>query len=145
MTPGSETSPTTIAGVFVYGTLKSGERNSDVVQVQNRRAARLARGLLYHLPAPRDFPVLDLETAGAKPIRGELLHLAEPRRDLQLLDWFEGCSTHVPGGLYTRSRVLVELDDGSRVEAWVYHLDDRDSLPADAEPVPDGRWTGRGA
>jgi len=57
-------------GVFVYGTLKSGERNAASVAPVFRGPAVLFKGRLFHLPAPMGYPVLYLDGPG--PVHGEL-------------------------------------------------------------------------
>ncbi len=118
-------------GVFVYGTLKSGERNAAFVVPASRRPAVLETGRLYHLPPPAGYPVLYLDGPG--PIRGELLRFTD-EATLETLDRLEGYSN-----LFLRSVVEV-VCDGARVCAWVYHFPPDRPVPPGAEGVNGGDW-----
>lgn len=121
--------------VFVYGTLKRGERNHGVV-------ASLVRGLvpgyaegfaLYHLPAgkgrPYAYPAM---VPGEGRVFGEVLFL--PEEALPLLDALEE-----EGVEYRRVRVRVQTAEGV-VEAWAYlYLDEPQGVP-----LPEGVWRGEG-
>jgi gamma-glutamylcyclotransferase (GGCT)/AIG2-like uncharacterized protein YtfP len=119
-------------GVFVYGTLKSGERNAASVAPAFRGPAVLFAGSLFHLPAPAGYPVLYLDGPG--PVHGELLRFADPGAALNEMDRLEGYP-----GLFTRSVIEVFCDD-ERAAVWIYHFPPDRPLPPGAVPVVGGDW-----
>lgn len=146
--------------VFVYGTLKRGERNHEPLC---RNASRIepatTRGRLYHLPfgfpglavdrgetrglGTRDYlhdvrqqqslPEAEKDTPDSL-VHGELISFPDPNH-LAALDALEG---YVPGekGLYERVLLPVETQS-QRSLAWAYVL--RRAIGAH---LPDGHWTG---
>lgn len=53
--------------------------------------------------------------------RGEVFELTEPESAKALLDVYEGCQMlHPHQSLYLRKIVPVTMDDGRKLEAWVY-------------------------
>ncbi|MCX7021551.1 MAG: gamma-glutamylcyclotransferase [bacterium] len=118
--------------VFVYGTLKSGERNAASVAPVFRGAAVLFKGRLFHLPAPVGYPVFYLDGPG--PVHGELLRFADPRAALGEMDRLEGRP-----GLFTRSVVEV-VRGGEQATVWVYHFSSDRPVPPGALPVTGGDW-----
>ena len=119
-------------GVFVYGTLKSGERNAASITPVLRGPAVLLKGSLYHLPAPAGYPVLYLDGPG--PVKGELLRFSDARAALGEMDRLEGCP-----GLFTRSAAEVACGKDT-VSAWVYHFPPDRPVPPGAVPVEGGDW-----
>lgn len=147
--------------VFVYGTLKRGERNhgrfcQGVLSVE----AAVVQGRLYDLPY--GFPALVVPEANVRAsgttdyhsdaekqhyassdsktpsvgwdtVCGELLYFDDPERRLAALDVLEG---YVPGekGFYERVLVPVEAA-GEVVLAWVYRVERTDGVY-----LPGGRW-----
>jgi gamma-glutamylcyclotransferase (GGCT)/AIG2-like uncharacterized protein YtfP len=118
-------------GVFVYGTLKSGERNAALFTPTSRRPAVLSKGRLFHLPAPAAYPALYLDGPG--PVKGELLRFSDPRAALRKMDRLEERPR-----LFIRSAVEVVCGEKT-VSAWVYHFPDR-PVPPGAVPVVGGDW-----
>ena len=146
--------------VFVYGTLKRGERNHErFCRNVSRIEPATTRGRLYHLPF--EFPglVVDREevrgigtrdyssdvlkqqslpdaktTSPDGLVYGELISFPDPER-LMALDALED---YAPGedGLYERILLPVEVS-GQRVLAWAYSL-----RRAAGVYLPDGHWTG---
>lgn len=114
--------------VAVYGTLLTGEgnyhRGADAL---NREPCRL-RGTLYD--PHYGFPAFVPKARGAFAVAGEVLTVTP--RTFAGLDELEGYPH-----LYDRKRVLVLLEDGSRVEAWVYVLQ---RLPERATVIECGDW-----
>jgi len=136
--------------VFVYGTLRPGERNAGVARRGGgfvTSPASLQGYRLLHL-VPEGYPVLvpgePLET-----VRGDLLTYqpVDWSRALPLLDALEGLHDSPP--LYTRETVTVIPDAGEPLSAWVYVYARSERLTRPGvEPVPGGDWRalfGRGA
>lgn len=118
--------------VFVYGTLKRGERNYPLVEslvvrvlpgyVEGYRLLHLAEGPGRPYPYPGMVP-------GKGRVYGEVLFL--PEEALALLDELEE-----EGVEYRRVRVLVETEEGP-LPAWTYlYLGDLEG----AIPLPQGVW-----
>jgi gamma-glutamylcyclotransferase (GGCT)/AIG2-like uncharacterized protein YtfP len=103
--------------VFVYGTLRTGERNHHLVErfVRGARPARLAGHALWTCDA---YPGARRHAGGV--VEGELLEVERPAEALVVLDALEEVPT-----LYERVRATVEAGDGP-VEAWTYLLALRD-------------------
>jgi gamma-glutamylcyclotransferase (GGCT)/AIG2-like uncharacterized protein YtfP len=102
------------AWVFVYGTLRSGQRNHHVAARAGLREARpaVALGLdLYHLE-PEGYPAV---VEGGGSVAGELLQL---RGGLSRLDRLEGVDRPEPR--YRRALWRVEAQGGERISAWLY-------------------------
>jgi gamma-glutamylcyclotransferase (GGCT)/AIG2-like uncharacterized protein YtfP len=119
-------------GVFVYGTLKSGERNAASITPVLRGPAVLFKGSLFHLPAPAGYPVLYLDGPG--PVKGELLRFSDARAALGEMDRLEGYP-----GLFTRSVAEVVCGKDT-VSVWVYHFPSDRPVPPGAVPVTGGEW-----
>ena len=122
------------AGVFVYGTLKSGERHAREAEAAGlvRREPALARGIrLFDLPY--GYPAA---VPGEGQVEGELLVFEDLERALERLDRFEGDE-------YQRRVIEVETPRG-RVAAWVYLYPGAEEAEAvGGTPVPGGVWRGR--
>ena len=116
--------------LFVYGTLLRGEERDGMVLSLPMTPAT-ARGRL-HL-APAGYPALQLDPNGPE-VRGELLTLEQPGL-LTLLDLVEGVSD----GLYTRSQITVQTEDGL-FEAWAYVIDRHQLRRARCRPLTVHDW-----
>lgn len=110
--------------VFVYGTLRAGQSNHDLVEAWAPATLRNAHaaGLSLFLPSHRHFPYATPDTTSAG-IQGDLLRIPaqdwpQARRDLDMLEGFNG-TTHHPSNHY--DRVRWEITVGQRhISAWVY-------------------------
>ncbi len=148
--------------VFVYGTLKRGERNHDrFCQGVIRIREATIHGWLYNLPF--GFPALaapeesvlavgtldysaDAERQVATipeevPIRGDIVHgelltFDDPLARLPALDGLEGFRPD-EDCLYRRVLIPVRADDGMQA-AWAYAIE-----RASGEYLPGGRWPAR--
>jgi gamma-glutamylcyclotransferase (GGCT)/AIG2-like uncharacterized protein YtfP len=123
-----------VEAVFVYGTLKRGERNHPlVVPYLHRVLPGLVEGFrLYHLPQgphrPYAYPGM---VPGEGRVFGEVLFLAPEA--LPIMDALED-----EGEAYRRVRVRVEAEEGP-LEAWAYvYLGGLE----EALPLPQGVWKG---
>ena len=114
-------------GLFVYGTLLSGEPNASMLGALARRPA-LVFGRIYHLPA--GYPAVTL--GGDQPVHGELLPTLSPSL-LRLLDHYEG----LEDGLYRRVEVRA-ITGLEQHPAWIYVMDDPEARGG--RRIPSGRW-----
>jgi len=108
--------------IFVYGTLRRGLSRHRFLKAERARflSRGTVRGELYDLGK---FPgAVPSENATAL-VCGEVYCLANPARAHTLLDHVEGM---VPGApefsLYLRAPTEVTLQNGTKVEAWIYWL-----------------------
>nr|WP_221269735.1 gamma-glutamylcyclotransferase family protein [Deinococcus budaensis] len=128
--------------VFVYGTLRPGERNAEVAARGGPFGAvpaRLTGFRLLHL-SPEAYPgIVPGPPDGV--VVGEVLTYA-PRdwpRALLLLDALEGVHDTPP--LYRRAAVTVTLEGGASQAAWTYVYADADRLTRPgAVLLPGGDW-----
>lgn len=106
--------PLTVAHLFVYGTLMSGEANAGHLDGLPRQAGTVQAAL--HDCGP--YPALAL---GTGTVRGELLEL--PLDRLAAMDELEGSPPGgAPGGMYRRSVLEVRAEQG-RLPAYAYVMD----------------------
>lgn len=130
---------------FVYGTLRPGERNHDLLlrgRTTAERPALLPGAVLYEGPG---YPyALDADDPAAT-VTGEAVTAApeEYGRLLAVLDRLEeyGGPGH-PANLYERVSREVLLEDGTPVRAWVYVAAERVArrLRAGGRTVDGGDW-----
>lgn len=124
------------AGIFVYGTLKAGERAARLAERAGllRRVPAVAEGLvLYALP--QGYPAA---VRGHGRVVGELLFFRDLGRALWLLDRYEDA-----GREYFRRLVRVRTPWGPRL-AWVYLYPNQAAVQrAGGRRLWHGRWSGR--
>ncbi|HEY9661937.1 MAG TPA: gamma-glutamylcyclotransferase [Allocoleopsis sp.] len=129
--------------VFVYGTLKPGERYHDrycggrVISAQQA----MVYGHLFHLPIQR-YPAL---CDGNLAVYGFLLTFADPLV-LNELDQLEGYSPHqLPeDNEYMRiQKETFSLNHQSLGTAWVYQMNLERAKRLGAIFLPEGLWTDR--
>ncbi len=99
-------------GLFVYGTLLSGQENAGWLGGLPAKEARV-KGRLYRLPA--GYPALVVEGEALDWVEGEWISGVGPR--LKVLDQLEG----VGQGLFGRVRLPVVVGARTLV-SWVYVL-----------------------
>jgi gamma-glutamylaminecyclotransferase len=117
----------TLARVFVYGTLRAGERNHRLLEgAEFVGQARTAP--CFRMVDLGSFPAIVGD--GSTPIEGEVYDVDDAM--LARLDELEGHPR-----FYTRTR--IELDDGS--EALAYLL--RPTQVVGRPPIPSGNWLAR--
>ncbi len=123
-------------GVFVYGTLKAGERAERLAERAGlvSRLPAVAEGLvLFALPA--GYPAA---VAGEGRVEGEFLVFQDLEAALRLLDRFEDA-----GEEYVRRAIEVKTPGGPRL-AWVYLYPSEEAvLRAGGRRIAGGRWSGR--
>lgn len=107
--------------LFVYGTLKPGERAFASLCEPFAIAAQAAqtRGRLYHLPL--GYPAMTLEFGW---VQGVLLTFPTAQ-SLTAIDAFEDCHPNRPeiGEYQRRLRAVYDLNQLSLGQAWVYTMD----------------------
>ncbi|BCJ86776.1 gamma-glutamylcyclotransferase family protein [Effusibacillus dendaii] len=133
--------------VFVYGTLRPGQRYHKLIEayVKHSVSATLS-GRLYHLPEGYPALVLASDQSHGKrngPVRGELLYFSEIAQVLPILDELEDYySPNDPRNLYERVNVSVVTVRGHSASCMVY-LFTPDKLPElerRAVHIPNGDW-----
>jgi gamma-glutamylcyclotransferase (GGCT)/AIG2-like uncharacterized protein YtfP len=133
--------------LFVYGTLRRASGHAAQFLTARGRlvGAASAPGRLYDLGA---YPGMVDAVEESERVRGEVYELHEPEATLAALDRYEGCGPEDPHPwLYERVRVVVTLDGGEQLNAWLYlyrasltgarHIPSGDyllALPPDAAP-----------
>lgn len=126
--------------VFVYGTLRRGEKNHQSYLAGRYRSclfATLAGRLFFE---PREgYPYL---LPGLDTVHGEVFELipataAQTLRQLDRLEDYDPADE--AGSLYLRRRVDALLDDGTTLATWVYYWNGPDI----GEPVPGGDFSAR--
>ncbi|GAA3371318.1 gamma-glutamylcyclotransferase [Streptomyces sannanensis] len=131
---------------FVYGTLRPGERNHDLLlrgRVTGEEPATLAGAVLYEGPG---FPYA-LSAPPGSVITGDLVTPRPGTYDetLTLLDRLEGYyGPGDPRNLYDRIARDVCRPDGSTARAWVYLTAEKAAreLRAHGRVIPGGEWPG---
>ncbi|HIK46189.1 MAG TPA: gamma-glutamylcyclotransferase [Leptolyngbyaceae cyanobacterium M65_K2018_010] len=129
--------------LFVYGTLKPGERaygkffNGSVRAIQ----AAIVPGRLYHLPG-LGYPALTLEQGW---VRGVLLTLMSPNL-LEPLDEFEEYyPNHLQESAYYRIRHPVHsLEKQPLGQAWVYTMPKEQVIALGGWWLAEGWWSSDG-
>ncbi len=66
------------------------------------------------------YPGMVAPRSAGDRVRGELFKLRKPNLTLARLDNYEGCRPRVGSAEFARKRWAVRLDDGRRIEAWIY-------------------------
>ncbi len=128
--------------VFVYGTLMPNERNAHVAQLGgpfSAQTATLYRFRLLHL-VPEAYPAL-LPADSHSSVQGYALTYSAQNWEtaLPFLDELEGINETPP--LYTRQKVVLQLQSGKTTPAWVYVYANTDRLNrAGVIEVPSGNW-----
>ena len=109
--------------VFVYGTLKRGYHNHDLL----KGAKFIGEGLTYKRFRLFDvgYPLAIPAEKGAR-IKGEVYQVTDPGM-MRALDWLEGYPN-----FYNRQVVKVEVKGVGDVEAWMYYV----TLPRGKEIKP---------
>lgn len=100
--------------VFVYGTLKKGYGNHSLLREAKfiGEALTLKRFRLFDVGFPYAVP----SQRGAR-LKGEVYEVNSPEI-MKALDWLEGYPSH-----YKRQVIMVELENGQKIEAWIYVVD----------------------
>lgn len=125
--------------VFVYGTLKPGERNYALYcgDRTHSQVAAYTKGLLYHLPV--GYPAM---TAGNSRVKGVLLTFTDdtvlPYLD-ELEDYDKERSPEL--NLYYRSLVPVyDQSDRFLAQAWCYFMSQEKVKQFQGVILPSGCW-----
>jgi gamma-glutamylcyclotransferase (GGCT)/AIG2-like uncharacterized protein YtfP len=109
--------------LFVYGTLKTyGDEPRSPLMAWGEVGPHIPAvvyGYTLYLPEHRAYPMAftdDTLTEDRKIVQGEVVELDNPTRMLELLDMYEGVSR----GLYRRELTEAYLENGERVDAYIY-------------------------
>jgi gamma-glutamylcyclotransferase (GGCT)/AIG2-like uncharacterized protein YtfP len=101
------------AYLFVYGTLRS-QMNDPLHRVLETYAifvgAGSFQGKLYDIGR---YPGAIKSRRNTDRVIGEIYHLSEPRRALEILDEYEGRR-------FRRKRVTILQEDGKSIACWIY-------------------------
>lgn len=107
--------------LFVYGTLRraSGHPMHRVLaEAADFVGEATAAGRMYWADG---YPCVVPSESPADRVRGEVYRLADPEPTFAALDAYEQCDRSCPEqGLFRRRRVEVTVDDGRRLDAWIY-------------------------
>lgn len=107
--------------LFVYGTLrKEAARKAHQLLVKKADFIGEAcyQGRLYRISY---YPGVVPSANPAHQVKGELYALRDPDNTWQVLDDYEGCSSHFsPPTEYVRRQQQVVLNNGQEVTAWIY-------------------------
>ena len=123
----------------MYGTLRHGGRNADLLAGASFLGLGWIEGALHLMPVaahrPYAYPALVKRDGGR--VRVECYRLTDASQ-LARLDELEGFdATNVPSSEYVRR--AVPIIDGPVAEGWVYwYADDPDAL---GPPIESGDWT----
>jgi len=108
--------------VFVYGTLRRGEKNYSGFLAGRtlREEPATTAGRLFYV-ADGGYPYLE---PGTGTVIGELIHLL-PERYEETLQGLDALEEYDPAdeanSVYLRREAPVTLENGARVTAWVYY------------------------
>lgn len=102
--------------LFVYGTLLPGMQASPLLADIARPAGRgRVQGRLYDLG---EYPALVPGQPG-EAVWGEVYQLLKPPA-IEQIDRYEGFHPSRPTSLFRRETAWVTMEDGARLQAWVY-------------------------
>lgn len=127
--------------VFVYGTLKPGERYHraycDEFLVDAIPA--IAQGHLYHLPAPHNYPAM---TEGKGNVLGYLLRFSSEKVLIRLDDLEDYDPQRPPSqNLYDRRWIEIVDHTGNDLgQAWGYMMAEATVRQFQGIPVESGNW-----
>jgi gamma-glutamylcyclotransferase (GGCT)/AIG2-like uncharacterized protein YtfP len=107
--------------IFLYGTLLPELATDEVAEIINRLRpvghARV-RGSLYDLG---EYPGAVINSSLKSVIHGEVFELPQDESLIKALDEYEGYDPQdINGSLFVRLKTLVEMDDGRKLDSWVY-------------------------
>jgi len=127
--------------VFVYGTLRRGEKNyaEYLAGCTVREEPATAKGRLFYV-ADGGYPYLE---RGPGTVTGELIHLDPEcyRKTLQRLDELEEYDpSDEANSVYLRRETAVSLVDGTLVTAWAYYWNSPQIVGI---PIADGNFRSR--
>lgn len=110
----------TIETLFVYGTLMSGQTNSQFIPPEMIRSIQRASVSASLYDSGSGFPALVLDEPDAGTVWGELVHVEEMPALLQKLDWLEGFRGYGKESLFHRLLLEITGEDGQSLRAWCY-------------------------
>ncbi len=127
----------------VYGTLRRGERNHELIATADWIGVATIRGRLWGMPRTTErsygYPALVEDGDGRVVVEVYRLRDAAHLARLDALEAYDPADE--PGSEYVRRRVAVS--EGPVPSAWAYRF--AGELPDTAEPIPGGDWVHRRA
>lgn len=133
--------------VFVYGTLRTGQHNSSLMEKANLKAipAKISGATIYG--ASYGFPYAKETEDPDSVVIGEIVWLSQDENGQearQSLDWLEGFDSDEPSNShYIRSRRKVTYEENGEKktqEAWVYLVPPKGRNFPDHERIHHGDW-----
>ncbi len=127
--------------VFVYGTLKPGERyhRAYCAEFLIDAVPAIAQGNLYHLPDPHNYPAM---TEGTGRVVGYLLRFCSEKALIRL-DELEDYDPQGPSSQNLYDRRWIEICDHNGRElgqAWGYIMAEATVHQLHGIPVENGNW-----
>ena len=105
--------------VFFYGTLMTPFNRTGRLRL-DQHLSFMGRGTIHAALFDLGIYPAAVPTSDSR-VTGEVYELSEPVPALRALDELEGYRPTDPEtSLYTRTRTLVSMEDGTDVEAWAY-------------------------
>ena len=111
--------------LFVYGTLHPDRAPAEIAQVV-RGMEPLGEGVIRgRMHRFREYPAVKIDSKNGSRIKGEVFTLPNPGV-LEKLDAYEEFyPAKLAESLFLRKQVKVRLQDGTRVDCWVYEYNRR--------------------
>lgn len=122
--------------IFVYGSLRQDYWNHDKVFKNRIRSIEKGKikGKLYHLPA--GYPAV---LKGQDEVYGEIITITQ-EKILKSVDFLEGYLGEGKENLYTREKCEAVLEDGTKVDCWVYSYVNEREAKKEGLYIPHGDW-----
>ena len=106
--------------LFVYGTLHPDRAPAEIADLV-RELAPIGEGTIRaRLHRFREYPAIKLDSKNGSRIPGHLFLVPDDAALQQLDEYEEYYPTALDKSLFQRKPVQVRMNDGSKVQAWVY-------------------------
>jgi gamma-glutamylcyclotransferase (GGCT)/AIG2-like uncharacterized protein YtfP len=124
--------------LFVYGTLSPDRAPPHLRDIISRMKPVAAGSMSGHVYDLGDFPGAIYDRASGSRVLGQVFELPEDIDALKRIDAYEECiPDDAKASLFVRDQRPVDLQDGTRLQCWVY-LYNRD--PGRSPIVPSGDY-----
>lgn len=124
--------------LFVYGTLRK-TYSPRAASAHSRFLSKAAycgtayiKGYLYSLG---NYPALVFDENSPTQVKGEIYQIDE--KTLTILDEYEEIDPQNPNNEYQRRQIEILIDQGKRLSAWVYVMNQQ---PDGKELIESGDW-----